>query len=194
MHLNSIKEIKRDLMRTTKRGIPLILAGLLFWGVVGLLGIILPERVTVWGYIFGIGAVFPIGILISTILKIDIFAKGNPLGVLAGIVGGTQILFAPIIIMLLFKSPAWIPFTLGVLNGAHFLPYAWIYNSKTYLFHSVATTIVASIIGSIFLADTFIITPFCIAGMFVICIFGLLAEGKSDSSAISLGQGDTKTT
>jgi hypothetical protein len=178
--MNSVKEARHTLSLSTKRGLPLILAGLLFWLVAGLSGFILPEKVVVWVYIFGVGVVFPLGILIAAILKIDIFAKGNPLGLLSGTIGGMQILFGPIIIMLYFESPQWIPFALGVLNGAHFLPYAWIYNSKTYLIHSIMTTVVAAGVGVAFLGSTFIVTPLAIAVIFVICIFGLLSESKRD--------------
>jgi hypothetical protein len=178
--MNGVQEARKALALSTKRGVPLIFAGLLFWFVAGISGLVLPESMVVWVYIFGIGVVFPIGVLISMLFKIDIFAKGNPLGVLAGIVGRMQVFFAPIIIMLFFKDPRWIPFTLGVLNGAHFLPYTWIYNSKTYLFDSITTTIVATGIGAIFINTTIKFTPFTIAAVFLVSILGLLSESKFD--------------
>lgn len=178
--MDNVKQAKLALARSTKRGLPLVSAGFLFWIVSGVCGIVLPLTIVQWVYVFGVGVVFPIGLLISFILKIDIFAKGNPLGVLAGIIGGMQILFAPIIIMLVFKEPSWIPFALGVLNGAHFLPYAWIYNSKTYLFHSLATTLVSAIVGAIFIKTTFALTPFAVAFIFLVSLIGLFGESKHD--------------
>jgi hypothetical protein len=71
----------------------MVLAGLLFWVVAGLCGLLIPQPTMSWVYIFGVGVVFQAGIAISRALKVDIFAKGNSLGVLGGILGAVQILF-----------------------------------------------------------------------------------------------------
>jgi hypothetical protein len=131
-----------------------------------------------WVYIFGVGLVFPLGVFIAMLMKIDIFAKGNPLGSLAATIGGMQILFAPIIITLYFYEPSWIPFVLGVLNGAHFLPYVWVYNSKSYLLLSITTVVFATFVGLVFLKFTFMVTPFCIAAIYLVSAFGLKKENQ----------------
>ena len=156
------------------------MAGLLFWLAAGGSAFFLPEEAVVWVYVFGVGVVFPLGILLARLMNIDIFAKGNPLGALAGIIGGVQILFAPIVILLVFREPQWLPFVLGVLNGAHFLPYVWVYDSKTYLFHSVAVTGVAAVTGAVYMSSAFTITPFAIAVVFAITLIGLYAESRKD--------------
>jgi hypothetical protein len=179
-NMKNIQQAKHELALSTKRGFPLVLSGLLFWTIAGVLGFFLPEEMTLWVYIFGVGLVFPAGILLSLAMKVDIFAKGNPLGALAGILGGVQILFAPIIIMLFFNEPRWVPFALGVLNGAHFLPYSWVYSSKAYVFQSVATTIVAALSGFLFINSTFVVTPLSIAVVFIISAGFLLKESKRD--------------
>ena len=43
-------------------------------------GFVLSEKQVVWVYLIGMGCVFPFGLMIAAILKIDMFAKGNPLG------------------------------------------------------------------------------------------------------------------
>ena len=43
-------------------------------------GFVLSEKQVVWVYLIGMGCVFPFGLMIGAILKIDMFAKGNPLG------------------------------------------------------------------------------------------------------------------
>ncbi|MCY9669720.1 hypothetical protein M5X11_33220 [Paenibacillus alginolyticus] len=182
--MNSVQDAKKNLALSTKRGIPLIISGILFWILAGVCGSLFPQSMVLWVYIFGVGLVFPIGILIAKIMKIDIIAKGNPLGNLAATIGSMQILFAPIIITLYFHEPAWIPFVLGVLNGAHFLPYVWVYNSKTYLLLSLATVVVATVIGLGFLKETFLSTPFCIAAIYLVSAFGLRKECSNDLSIL----------
>lgn len=57
-----------------------MMAGLLFWGAACLRGWLLPGKTVVWIYIVGVGVVFPLGILIASVLKIDIFGEGKPVG------------------------------------------------------------------------------------------------------------------
>lgn len=180
--MNNVQETKIALALSTKRGIPLILAGILFWVIAGVSGAFLPQRIAVFVYLFGVGLVFPLGILISKIMKIDLFANENPLGALAGLIAGMQVLFAPIIIMLYFLEPDGIPFALGVLTGAHFLPYTWIYNSKAYLFLSISTVITASIVGTIFQNAAFVLTPFAIAVIYILTVVGLWKESGNDTN------------
>lgn len=76
----NISEAKRDLAQKTKKGFPVIIAGLLFWIVASVTGVLLSEKQVVWVYLIGMGCVFPLGLMIAALLKIDMFAKGNPLG------------------------------------------------------------------------------------------------------------------
>ncbi|WP_025027935.1 DUF7010 family protein [Caldalkalibacillus mannanilyticus] len=175
-----IDEAKRSIAIAAKRGIPMILSGSIFWLLVGVLSLFTSHNVLSLVYLFGIGLVFPIGILLSKILKIDLFSSGNPLGTLGGIVGGVQLFFVPIVIMVYLHQPAWIPFVIGVLTGAHFLPYAWIYNSKTYIFLAVGTTGVASFTGFFLLDSSYTVIPFGIVIIYLLTILGLIRENKRD--------------
>ena len=71
---------RKGFSNKTKRGLPIILAGVLFWIVMSITGFVLSEKQVVWVYLIGMGCVFPFGLMIVAILKIDMFAKGNPLG------------------------------------------------------------------------------------------------------------------
>src|SRR5690606_27957980 len=104
-----------NLASSSKRGLPMILTGVLFWLIAGLAAF-LDHTITVWVYLYGIGLIFPIGLLTAKLMKVDMLAKDNPLAVLSGVVGGMQILFAPVVILVLFQTPDYIPFTVGVLT------------------------------------------------------------------------------
>lgn len=148
----------------------MILTGVGFWLIAGLSAFVLDDLV-VWVYLYGIGLIFPVGLLVGKLMKTDLLSTTNPLAKLAGIVGGMQILFAPLVILVLMTMPDWIPMAVGVLTGAHFLPFAVIYRSKGYLFQSIGTVLAASIIGWIFLENTFVITPFVVAAVYIVtCI------------------------
>lgn len=174
----NISELKLNLQLRTKKGAPIIIAGLVFWMMASISGVLLPEKVTLFVYLIGVGCIFPLGILISSMLKIDIFAKGNPLGVLGGIIGGINLLNIPVVLMVYFKEPSWMPFIVGAAVGSHFLPYVWIYDSKSYLFLSIGTVLSASFFGIKFISNTFIVTPIAIGVVYLITIICLSSENK----------------
>jgi len=169
------RELSNALAASSRRGLPMIVTGTLFWLVAGLAGF-LDHAITVWVYLYGIGLIFPVGILISKAMKLDLFVKDNPLATLAGVVGGMQVLFAPLVILILFRQPDYIPFAVGVLTGAHFLPYAVIYRSKAYLFLSIATVAGAALIGSLAVEHTFLATPFALTAVYLVTCLLLMRE------------------
>jgi len=174
-YATTYRELSTALAVSSRRGLPMIVTGTLFWLVAGLAGF-LDLAITVWVYLYGIGLIFPVGILVAKAMKADLFAKDNPLAVLAGVVGGMQILFAPLVILILFRLPEYIPFAVGVLTGAHFLPYVVIYRSKAYLFLSIVTVAGAGLIGSLALEHTFLATPFTLTAVYLITCLLLMRE------------------
>jgi hypothetical protein len=171
------QELSADLASKSKRGLPMIFTGVIFWLAAGLAGF-LDHEITVWVYLYGIGVIFPLGLFIAKLMKLDMLAKDNPLATLAGVVGGMQILFAPVILLVLFQAPDWIPFTVGVLTGAHFLPFAVIYKSKAYLFQSAATAAGAALTGFLAHDSTFLITPFTLMAVYIVTCLWLVQESK----------------
>lgn len=77
----------------------------------------------------GMGAIFPLGTLRSKIFGIDVFRK-NPLGVLGGLAAFQQVLFTPLFILLYHQHYFWLPMVIGMVAGAHFIYYAWLYNNR----------------------------------------------------------------
>ena len=177
----TIEESKRDLARRTRRGISNILAGVLLWTLFAVLGILLPpspEKALI--YLFGAGLLLPMGLGLGALLRFDMFAKGNPLTQLAGLLGGLQILFIPLMIGAYYASPQMVPWYLAVLVGAHFLPFSWLYESRGYWFAAVATSVGGGLSGWLFPEQAFVMTPLLVAGVLAITAVLLLQEIKSD--------------
>ena len=64
-----------------------------------------------------------------------------------------------------FEHHEWIPFVVGVLTGAHFLPFVWIYDSKAMIFQTIATVTVSTLVGLVFIEFALTLVPFSL--MFV---------------------------
>lgn len=105
-------------------------------------------------------------------MKVNFLATHNPLST----IGGIQIFFTPLVIMVYFNQPDWLPFTVAVLTGAHFLPFVAIYESKTYLFQTIATVASAAVVGFIFPEQSYIYIPFSLVIVYLITFVGLNME------------------
>ena len=172
-------EAKKDLMIRTKKGIAMFYVGTVFWLLMGILSFI-DMHINLLGlfHLIGIGMVFPLGMLVSNLLKIDFIAKDNPLSNLAGVIGGMQILFAPILILIYMEKIEWLPFFIAVLTGAHFLPFSALYNSKAFIFQTFAVVALASIIGFGFMEHVYTILPFGLSVIYFITSILLTNENK----------------
>ena len=175
----------------TGRGINNIIAGVMLWGTLGALGIVLPDTLSVAGqwhkaifYLFGAGLLFPLGLLVGYLMKVDTFARGHPMAKLSGLIGGMQILFIPIMLGVYFASPAHVPWVLASLVGAHLLPFYWVYDSRAYLFGSLGLVTMAAGTGFVMPAQSFVIVPFgvvlVLAGMAVM----LWRANKQDAASV----------
>ncbi|EJS06017.1 hypothetical protein IKO_02673 [Bacillus cereus VDM034] len=174
----NISEARRDLAQKTKKGFPVILAGLLLWSIASITGVFLSEKQVVWVYLIGMGCVFPFGLMLAAVLKIDMFAKGNPLGTLAGVIGGINVLNIPFVLLAYFQFPEWLPFVVAMLIGVHFVPYVWIYESKSYGLLSVGTVLVTSVCGILFAEKGFIVIPMAVTVIYFITLISLSIENK----------------
>lgn len=136
---------ERDhLARLTRKGIGMPIAGMCYWLAVAALVRALPQpRALVLSFVIT-GAVFPLGALLTRLMGGDLFAKSPTLTPLGLQLAAVQLFYWPVIVVVFRNAPEWTPFTMAVLFGSHFLPYAWLYRSRGYGFLAVAVAVVLS--------------------------------------------------
>ncbi|MEO4052177.1 hypothetical protein AAFN87_01870 [Solibacillus sp. CAU 1738] len=76
------------------------------------------------------------------------------------------------------KIPEYLPFTIGLLAGSHFLPYIWIYKSKAYLFVTLGVCFSALILGGFFVDQAFTLVPLAISIVYGISVLLIQRELK----------------
>jgi len=106
-------------------------------------------------------------------------SRGNPLGTLGGLIAATQVFYLPVFIEVYQFQPSLLPLTIGLLRGAHFLPYGWLYDSRGYLFVAVATGLSALILGGPFMASSLTSVPLAIALTYAPAPYGSCARTVS---------------
>jgi hypothetical protein len=175
----SLNALKADLITEGKKGYPFFLAGALYWLVMGILGFFIEDqKVLALCFLIGTGSIFPLAIAIGNLFKVNLLSK-NPLGVLGGIIGGIQAFYIPVWVVLYIEQPALVPMAIGILGASHFLPYLWIYGSKTYLVLTISMGVISFVFGYIFIQQAFVLLPFLLTALYLITVIALLKETKS---------------
>lgn len=174
----TLEKLQKEIIFETKKGSPILLAGAIVFLIFTLMPLVFPIETVRLIWIFGIGAIFPIGILISKILGVNLLTTDNPLGTLGGIVAAPQAFYIPVFIIVYMNIPEYIPFTIGLLAGSHFLPYMWIYKSKAYLFVTLGTCLSALILGGFLVDLAFTLVPLAISIVYGIGVLLIQRELK----------------
>jgi hypothetical protein len=173
----TLEELKNNLIRDAQKGYPIFIAGAVYWFAMAVLGFFMEGKTLALCYLLGTGTIFPLGIWISRLLKVNFLTK-NPLGILGGIIGGIQAFYLPLWIVIYIEQYELIPLAIGLLGASHFLPYMWIYKSMTYLFFSVAMAVISFLFGYVFIELAFTFVPFLLMITYIVTVAALLMETR----------------
>ena len=182
-----LEQLHTDIILTAKKGYPILLSGAIVFFVFAFMPLIFPRETVYLIWIFGLTAIFPFGLLLSKLFGVNIMAVGNPLGTLGGMVAAPQVFYIPVFIVVYMHMPDYLPFTIGLLGGSHFLPYMWIYKSRAYLVVTLGICLSSLIFGSFFIEQAFTFVPLAIVAAFgtgVLLIFQELKISKSNSPVL----------
>ena len=171
--------IDRDaLIIATKKGIGFPVAGLVVITFAAFAVNLLPERLALISIFMATGAVFPIAMLVSKLIKVDPFVKMPPLSNLGAILAGVQLCYWPIFILIFTLMPAWVPFAMAILFGSHFIPYGWLYKSKAYYFIGITMPLLGSLLAMLGAEVSYQYTFIALIPVYAITCGLLVAENK----------------
>jgi hypothetical protein len=175
----TLTQLQVEIIRSAKRGYPILVSAAGFFALVAALGLTLPQRTLGLVWIFGMMVIFPAGVALGSVLKARVITTNNPLGTLGGLVAGTQAFFIPVFIVIYQFVPQYLPLAVGLLGGAHFLPYSWIYRSRAYLFVTLGTCLSALLLGTAFASHAYTVVPLSMSAVFAIAVLWILGENRS---------------
>ncbi len=162
----TLAALQDHVIDVAQRGYPILVTGSAFFIVLAAISNALPQRTLGLVWIFGMMVIFPTGVMLGAVLRINVMTRDNPLGTLGGLVAAVQAFFIPVFIVVYQFTPQYLPLTVGVLGGAHFLPYSWIYRSRAYIFVSIGTGLASLVIGTVMLSSAYMLVPLAIAVIF----------------------------
>ena len=149
------------------------LAGLIVWLIIGIAGITLPVRVTVWILFIGTGSIVYLALFLSKFTGENFLDKEKPKNEFDKLflftVGQAVLVYAIAIPFFLIDYTS-LPMTVGILTGTMWLPFSWIINHWVGIFHSTVRTI--SVIGLWYLLPEyrFIAIPFVIVFIYIVTL------------------------
>ncbi|PLT34100.1 hypothetical protein [Bacillus sp. V5-8f] len=176
----TLEQLQTDIILTAKKGFPILLSGAIVFLLFTFMPLVFPRKTVYLIWIFGLSVIFPFGILISKLVNVNVLVTDNPIGTLGGIVAAPQAFYIPVFIIVYMHIPEYLPFTIGLLGGSHFLPYMWIYKSKAYLFVTLATCISSLILGGFYVDLSFTLVPLAISIVYAIGVLLILRELKAN--------------
>jgi hypothetical protein len=147
------------------------ISGLIVWLFVGLSGLFLTDRQTVWVLFIGTGSIVYLGMFISRFTGENFMDKSKPKNAFDTLFFYTvamALLVYSIAIPFFIIDYSSFPLTVGILTGLMWLPFSWIVQHWVGIFHTVARTFL--IVGAwyTFPKQRFVIIPFII--VFIYCI------------------------
>jgi hypothetical protein len=178
-------ELQDRIIKSAKRGYPILVSAAVFFALIAALGPLLPQRTLGLAWIFGMMLIFPFGVALGRGLKAPVISTDNPLGTLGGLLAGTQGFFIPVFIVVYQFVPQYLPLTVGLLGGAHFLPYAWIYRSRAYVFVTVGICLSALVLGTTFVSTAYTVVPIGMAAVFAVAVVWILNENRQTLTSVA---------
>lgn len=137
----TLEEMRKDFEAGANRSVSMPIAGAVVWLLVGFASTRFDERTGLLILLFGTGAIFPIALLIARFRGENLVASGNPLARLIGHgILMVNLLWA-LHIPLFFYAPSFVPLSVGIGLGLHWIVYSWIIRHPLGIVHAVLRTL-----------------------------------------------------
>lgn len=121
-----LNDLRNDFDARAKQSMSMPIGGLIVWSAVAVLGAILPWKAGVFALVLATGAIFPIALLVARIRGEQLIDNPNPLAKLMGTCVVMVNLLWAVHIPLLLYAPKFVPLSLGIGLGLHWMVYSWI--------------------------------------------------------------------
>lgn len=169
-HIKKTLEEQRDEF-INRKFLATPLAGLIIWLIVGIAGLTLPVKSTVWILFLGTGSIAYLAIFISRYTGENFIDKRKPKNTFDGLFLFTvtqSVLIYSLAIPFFIVDYSSLPLTVGILTGTMWIPFSWIIKHWVGIFHSVIRTILVLILWYSFPEHRFITIPFAIVLIYIV--------------------------
>ena len=179
------RELKTEAMKLQKKGLPFMLTSVVIWTAITIVRTLPVDIMTKNLYTFYCTSfLMPGAVIFSLITGAKIFFKfQNPFNKLGLLNTTNQMLYLLIVMWSFSQKPEAMLMLFAMVFGAHLLPFAWLYESRTYLVTSIVTTF-GSMIISIFAPELYV-GLFMIVCQIVMSVLLMIECRKLDRAQMS---------
>ena len=171
-----LDDYRREFEQAANRSVSLPIAGTIVWITIGMLSTQLSERLGVLVLLFGSGVIFPIGLLIARLRDEVVVSSSNPLAKLMGLCVLMVNLLWAVHIPLYLYAPEFVPLSLGVALGLHWVVYSWIVGHPVGIQHAVLRTALVVAAWAAFPDNRLLAVSAVIALVYVVSISQMLTR------------------
>jgi hypothetical protein len=186
---NDLDQLRLDLTLKAKNGLNFILAAAIIWSLITYIWT-LPYTAGGRGtltFIVG-GLMLPLAWLFSKLIHTEWSIQNNPLQPLGLWLNVAQLAYFPILIFVYLKHTDHFIMVYVIITAAHFLPYAWFYNTLAFAVMSIAISVGAMWLGLILSPQqTYLIPLFMVVSLLVLAIWLFIDYQKKNSGITKMG-------
>jgi hypothetical protein len=165
--MKSFKQLQEEIIILNKNGINFLLAASFSWLLIATIWYLpLAEQSKPMFTFFAVAPMMPLAFLFSKAFKTSWNIQGNPLNSLGLWLNFAQLFYFPFVFIFFASNPVQMPMALAIITGAHFFPYAWFYQTKSYAFMAGFISLSSAIIGTSSIANA----PMWIALILSVCL------------------------
>ena len=169
-------DYRSDFEKSSNRSVSMPIAGAIIWSLVAILSTQFDEKVAVYILLFATGGIFPIALFIAKFRKENLMSSTNPFSKLMGLCILMVNLLWAVHIPLLLQAPQFVPLSLGIALGLHWIVYSWIINHPVGLIHSLLRTILIVIAWFIFPTNSLLAISCVIVFVYLVSIYQMLTR------------------
>jgi hypothetical protein len=167
----SLDELRSDVARKQKKGLPFIGASVVIWLLILITcSLNLPIRLQNMIVFCCSCPLMPLAMLIGKIIHVDIFDKSNELGNVGFLFTLNQFLYLLIVMWVFSAVPGKMVMVYAMVFGAHLLPYSWLYKSVAYRVFAIIIPVISLVIGCMYPAIVVAAVMLIIELIFVVCL------------------------
>ncbi len=170
----NIEKLRVDFEASANRSVSMPIAGAIVWLGVALISTQTSDKLGVLILLFATGSIFPIALVIARLRKESLTSSENPLAKLMGwCILMVNLLWA-VHVPLFIYAPEFVPLSVGVSLGLHWVVYSWIVQHPVGIIHAVLRTILILIAWLAFPEQQLLAIGLCITFVYGISIVQML--------------------
>ena len=136
-----LNEARRDVSASSAGGAPFLIAFGLTLLACALLSFVLSRSTAALLVMFQGGVALPAAFALERLMGRKRMDAANPLRPLSIQLAMSQVVALPVVILAYSLNPGAVPLAMAAVGGGHFLPYAWLQQTRAYAVLAVAVSI-----------------------------------------------------